>query len=279
MSDTNLEIPESIQRAKARKALFATAFEPALPQTYTNRYEIKYLIPATQLPLVHRALGEILEPDANNGSRGGYYNHSIYFDSPEYRYYTEKNEGNLERTKPRLRFYRPEITSAPKAISLELKGRHDRIVKKSRCRIDAATADALLKDADPAAVLADNIDDVSNEFCYLAHKFNLQPCVTVLYRREAYFSNLYKSVRVTYDSNLLCSLSTQSMIPVDSYVETLPAGYVVVEVKYNDQIPKILLSRLNALGLQQKTFSKFAISLERSFEQLRRHKIRPHTTI
>ena len=275
MSSSELQTLEQIQHSESTQETTVSAAMPPLAQTYTNRYEIKYVLPATRMPHVRSVLGELLVPDANNGSRGGYYNHSIYFDSPDYRYYTEKNEGILARTKPRLRFYRPEITAAPAAISLELKGRSDRIVTKKRCRIDSCTADALLNNPDPAVVLADNIDDASNEFSYLAHRYNLQPCVTVLYRREAYFSNLYKNVRVTYDSALLCSLSTQSDNPINSYVETLPAGQVVVEVKYNDQIPKILLSRLHALGIQHRTFSKYAVSLERSFEQLRSHKFRP----
>jgi len=269
MSSSETNMPAAIRHKHAHLASPSSTAEPPLPQSYTNRYEIKYLVQANQMQQVRRVLGELLVADANNGTQGGYYNHSIYFDSPDYQYYTEKNEGHLVRTKPRLRFYRPAITAAPAGISLELKGRYDRIVTKKRCRLDTATASALLLDVDPAAVLADNIDDVSTEFCYLAHRFNLQPCVTVLYHREAFFSNLYKSVRVTYDSALLCSLSTQPLTPIDSYVDTLPTGHSVVEVKYNDQIPKILLSRLHALGIQQRTFSKFATSLERSFEQLR----------
>lgn len=279
MSSSDLATPNPIRREHRQKVAPPAPAEPLLPQAYTNRYEIKYLVPATQMHQVRSVLGELLVPDANNGSQNGYYNHSIYFDSPDYRYYTEKNEGDLVRTKPRLRYYRPAITSAPGAISLELKGRYDRIVTKGRCFVDAATAESLLNDADPAAALSDNVDAVSKEFCYLAHRFNLQPCVTVLYHREAFFSNIYKSVRVTYDSGLLCSLSTRSLNPVDSYTDTLPTGQVVVEVKYNDQIPKILLSRLQYLGIQQRTFSKFAISLERCFEQLRSRQFRARRPI
>ncbi|CAN0456863.1 unnamed protein product, partial [Ectocarpus fasciculatus] len=109
---------------------------------------------------------------------------------------------------------------------------------------------------------------------YLSDRFNLQPCVTVLYHREAFFSDLYKSLRVTFDSGLLCSLATHSEILSESYIHGLPGGETVLEVKYNDQIPKILLSRLNALGLQQRTFSKFAVSLERCFDQFRSRRFR-----
>ncbi|WP_422369141.1 VTC domain-containing protein [Pelagibius sp.] len=247
---------------------------PALPQAYTNRYEIKYLVAARDLAKVRHAFEGLLEGDANNGDNGGYFNHSIYFDSPHYRYYTEKHEGQLARVKPRLRFYRATAYAPPSAIYLELKGRYDRIVAKRRTRLDMATAEALLRGNDPAAAMAHNGDAVAKEFTYLAHRFNLQPCVTVLYHREAFFSALYKSLRVTFDSGLLCSLATEPLNPLESYQQGLPNGETVLEVKYNDQIPKILLTRLNTLGLQQRTFSKFAVSLERCFDQFRSRRFR-----
>lgn len=247
---------------------------PRLPQAYTNRYEIKYLVAPRDLPKVRAALAGLLEPDANNGTAGGYFNHSIYFDSPHYRYYTEKHEGQLARVKPRIRFYRPAVGAAPLATFLELKGRYDRIVAKRRVGLSQSDAQAVLTAANPTAPLAANNDVVAKEFTYLCDRFNLQPCVTVLYHREAFFSALYKSLRVTYDSGLLCSLATHSNIPTDSYIPGLPGGETVLEVKYNDQIPKILLNRLNALGLQQRTFSKFAVSLERCFDQFRSRRVR-----
>jgi len=169
-----------------------------------------------------------------------------------------------------------------RTIKTLVEGRQDRIVVKRRCVLDLQTAYALLVSADPGAVLANRFngrddchnDPVANEFIYLSQKYNLKPCVSVLYHREAYFSNLYKSLRVTYDSALLCSLSTTTDIPVDSYIEAMPDGQVLVEVKYNDQIPGILLRRLHALGMQQRTFSKFAVSLGRCFEQFRSGRIR-----
>lgn len=258
-------------RAAARQG---TAAAPPLPQAYTNRYEIKYLVAARDIAKVRRAFDGLLEADANNGANGGYFNHSIYFDSPHYRYYTEKHEGQLARVKPRLRFYRPTVYAPPSAIYLELKGRYDRIVAKRRTRIDMATAEGLLWGNDPAMALAGNSNAVAKEFTYLAHRFNLQPCVTVLYHREAFFSALYKSLRVTFDSGLLCSLATEPLNPLESYQQGLPNGETVLEVKYNDQIPKILLTRLNTLGLQQRTFSKFAVSLERCFDQFRSRRFR-----
>ena len=69
---------------------------------YTNRYEIKYRVPVRRLPEIEREIGDFLIRDVNGDQNGGYYNYSVYFDSPDYRYYTEKREGELTRIKPRI---------------------------------------------------------------------------------------------------------------------------------------------------------------------------------
>ena len=98
--------------------------------------------------------------------------------------------------------------------------------------------------------------------------------MTVLYHRAAYFSDLYRNLRITFDSAVQCSLATGTINPADSYLECLTNGEIVVEVKYNEQIPKIVLNRLHTLGMQQRTFSKFAVSLERCFTQYRDRRYR-----
>ncbi len=59
--------------------------EVAAP-VYTNRYEIKYLVAPERLPEIDASLGEFLRRDVNGVHDGGYYVHSIYFDSPDYRF-------------------------------------------------------------------------------------------------------------------------------------------------------------------------------------------------
>jgi len=79
---------------------------PAAPveaRAFTNRYEIKYLLGASRLADVQAALKDFLRLDANGSRDGGYYVHSIYFDSPDMRFLREKFEGDLIRVKPRIR--------------------------------------------------------------------------------------------------------------------------------------------------------------------------------
>ena len=112
--------------------------------SYTNRYEIKYLVPAHRMPAIRKSLEEFLTRDRNGFHDGGYYCHSIYFDSPDHYFYQEKREGDLVRIKPRIRSYRASPDTPPATLFLELKGRYDRIIAKRRSPISRETADRLL---------------------------------------------------------------------------------------------------------------------------------------
>ena len=231
-------------------------------QTFTNRFEIKYLLDTRDLPEIQQGLRGFLEPDVNGVHSGGYYNHSIYFDSPDYRYYCEKREGTLIRIKPRVRVYRTERGDDPKGIFLELKGRHGRVVTKRRATIDRKLAEQLLGRGplDLNGHAADN--SALGEFLYLANRFRLGPCVSVIYHRSAFFGAFYPNVRVTFDRVIRCSRDTTLDTPDDSFIPTVPANKMVMELKYNDKLPLMLLRRIHSLGLNQATVSKFALSLE-----------------
>lgn len=236
--------------------------------TYTNRYEIKYLAAARAVPEIEKGILDFLEPDKNGSGIHGYYNHSIYFDSPDHHFYMEKREGDLVRMKPRVRFYRPSPEAPPKAAFLELKGRYDRIVAKRRAPIGLDLAERLLSDSliEPDRLAMES--SAVREFFYLAHRFRLAPCVTVLYHRAAYFGTFYPNVRVTFDRVIRCSRTFGLDNSDDALLYALPPDQLIVELKYNDKVPRLLLRRFNCLGLEQATFSKFAVSLERTHKEM-----------
>lgn len=236
-----------------------------------SRYEIKYLIDAAQLPEIRDALVGFLRLDVNGFHSGGYYIHSIYFDSPDYHFYREKLEGNQIRIKPRIRSYRTSLDGPPAGMFLELKGRFDRIVDKRRSPIDAGLAERLLREAPTAGGDWVNGSSVLGEFQYLSHRFCLTPCVTVLYHRTPFIGAFYSDLRITFDRLILSSLTTTLDAPSEDFVQVIASNQFVMELKYNDKIPRPLLNRLNGLGLQQHTFSKYATSLQRCFRQINGH--------
>jgi hypothetical protein len=209
-----------------------------------------------------------LRLDANGTGDGGYYVHSIYLDSPDLVFLREKFEGQLTRVKPRVRTYRTSLDGPPAATFLELKGRYDRIVEKRRCPIDRSLAKMLLTGTPVHPNGWSGKDTVLGEFLYLSHRYRLIPSVSVLYHRTAYFGAFWPNLRVTFDRLLLCSPSTGLDTPSDDFVQAVPCGQTVMELKYTDKVPLSLLRRINSLGLQQRSFSKYAISVERCFRGL-----------
>ncbi len=241
---------------------------------YTNRYEIKYLAEVRRLPEIQQEIGDFLIGDENGDEQGGYFNYSVYFDSPEYRFYSEKREGELVRIRPRIRLYRLATDSTPTGVFLELKGRYDRIITKRRVPISIGLAESLLT-AGPAWVSDQDMrSSVMGEFRYLSDRFALVPCVTVLYHRTAFNAAFYPNLRITFDRMIQCSLATALDNPEHAFVDAIPPNWFIIELKYNVTIPRMLLERFHSLGLQQGTLSKFAMGLEQSFQYHRRPFVR-----
>ena len=232
----------------------------------SHRYEIKYLVSAERLPAIEASLRGMLTLDPNAQSGNGYFPHSIYFDSPDYRFYREKREGELVRMKPRIRSYRPGPDAPATVFFLELKGRYDRAVIKRRVPIDRDRAQRLLDNGASDLGDAAASSSVLAEFQYLAARFRLEPRVTVLYHRTPYYGTFYPNVRVTFDRLLQCSPATTLEAPSDDFAFALPANHLVVELKYDNKIPRLLLERIHALGMEQRTFSKYVAGIERCFE-------------
>ena len=237
---------------------------------FTNRYEIKYVVKTQRLEEIRQALLGFFEPDEWAAPSGGYYNYSIYFDSPHYDFYSEKREGNLVRIKPRIRLYRATPDAPASNIYLELKGRYDRIVVKRRDRLTQDLAGAMLSSSGAALFTDSDLESPALcEFAYLQEKFDLSPCVTIRYRREPLNAVFYGNVRVTFDTMIQSSLLTSLDNPDDSFTDAMPFNWFMLELKYTDVLPRLLIQRLNALGLQQLSVSKFALGLEACYGDLR----------
>jgi len=239
-----------------------------LPTAFTNRYEVKYLVEMRRIDEIKAKLSDFFEPDPYAAADRGYYVYSIYFDSRRYNFYSKKREGQLTRIKPRIRTYLRAPQAASEVFFLEIKGRHDRIVLKRREAIHRDTVEALLRGSYGKFGPRELESPTLGEFVYLAERDSLVPCVTVLYRREPFNAAFYPGLRITFDTRLQASLATRFDLPQRAFSESIPFNYFMLELKYNNKIPRLFLDRLNQLELKQLSVSKFAISLESCFDSL-----------
>lgn len=227
-----------------------------------QRYEIKYLLEHNAVPALRSRLLQYMKPDPHMAGGDGYFNHSIYFDNHHFHFYLEKHEGFLSRIKPRLRAYRLSPTSQPTAYFLEFKNRADRTVFKERTRVSRELARRLLKPSSLEFTSEIECSAVLSKFYYMEKRHGLLPQVAVLYRRSAFYSELYPGLRITFDTRLQSSWSTATDSPPPAFRYALPPNQLLLEIKFNDKIPNIVLRDIKAFELQQVTFSKYAICLE-----------------
>ena len=199
--------------------------------------------------------------NADQNSRG-YFNHSIYYDSLRLRNYLEKHEGMLSRVKPRLRVYRPTPDAKPTAYFMELKNRSDRVVSKQRTKIGPELADSLLR---PQSLeYSDGIasSDVLNRFYYMVKRYGMTPQVAVLYHREPLQSDYYPGLRITIDSRLQCAMELSLDAPPAAFRYALPPNTCILELKFNQKLPRLVAEDVGHFALTQVTFSKFAQGIE-----------------
>ena len=236
-----------------------------LHRTFTNRYEVKFLTSRSRAERLRDTVGEIFTVDENIGDMSGYYNYSIYFDSPRYYFYREKQEGLISRIKPRLRTHLPTLDAHPDQWFLELKGRHDRTVQKRRLPVSHDTAESLVRGGN-------HVENDSHEtlldFEYLWTRLGLRPAVSVLYYREPFNSPFFSDVRITFDYRISGSQDFALDGRRDRREFIIPPSDVLVELKYTRTIPRLVMEMFRRNDMRPVTFSKYALCLEACIDRL-----------
>ncbi|NIY75179.1 polyphosphate polymerase domain-containing protein [Thalassospira sp. HF15] len=236
-----------------------------LHRTFTNRFEVKYLVSQKKALDLRDALGDLFVTDENTQGQSGYFNYSIYFDSPRYYFYRQKLEGQLERVKPRLRAHLPSLAAKPDQWFLELKGRHGQTVQKRRAAIDLISAQGLV---DGENFVADGELEALRDFEFMWLRLALRPAVTVLYFREPLNSHIFPNVRITFDHRISGNLDFNLKNAGQRMDFITSPSEVLVELKFTDSIPRLVMEIFRRLEMKQITFSKYALCLESCIDKL-----------
>jgi len=234
----------------------------AQPTLHFQRFEFKYFLPRHQARQLAAALLPHMVWDPNVGARGFYPVNSLYFDSPDYACFWDKEAGVPDRKKMRLRYYGGEL--APDTpVYAEIKRKQDSLIIKDRIPLlaeDCAGADFEEKIRELARLEKDN--GFLQELAWFVKRNALRPKVHVRYERRALFAKRDKRFRVTIDENI-----TSQIQPVFGQAprsrprrRIYPHG-VVVEVKYNNVLPAWFHRILQTFELQRLAYSKYCNSV------------------
>ncbi len=223
-----------------------------------HKMEYKYLVSYDKLNLLRTKIMPFLDKDKNLGeNQDDYTVRSIYFDSPNFRYYYEKVEGIKARKKFRIRTY-GKNTDAP--FFVEIKQKNINSVKKHRLELDKKKIQDIF--------FNENGYEFRNSPYlekYLHHFYRsmLKPTLLVTYEREAYFSRFNPSLRITLDKNLRSILFPEysDFIEENRYEYALK-GLFIVEIKFFNGMPAWLRNIIRDFNLKRQAVSKYVICLE-----------------
>ncbi len=230
-----------------------------------NRFELKYLLPLRQAEAFKQALSAYLSPDKNGNGEGRYNITSLYYDSPDLRFYWEKMNGIKFRRKLRIRQYETGAAlSAESPVFVEIKQHLDRVTQKRRVLLPYKDALYLCDQREiPQHEPADKafIDEVYT----MLWQYNLQPVSLIRYDRSAWIGSDYDiGLRITFDTNLTYSTGQQNLHQVQPSLPMFPPDWVIMEIKVNERIPYWLTELVAAHNLQLTRVSKYCRSIELS---------------
>lgn len=220
----------------------------------TGRYrnELKYSIDYSDYLALRQRLRPIMKPDAHVRADGRYTIRSIYFDNFSDKALREKLNGVAKREKFRIRYYNDDlsyITLEKKMKYNDLCLKQDALMTESACRmLLEGQLDWMLSDPSP----------LIQELYVKMKGSQLRPRVLVSYTREPY---IYApgNVRVTFDSNIRTTLWHNRFLEpqVRDICATDTPGQLILEVKYDDFLPDIILDLIQSDRVRQQAFSKY----------------------
>ena len=219
------------------------------------RHELKYQISFADYLAIRQKILPIMKVDKNTDDNGRYFIRSIYFDNIDDKALREKINGVQKREKFRIRYYNDDLSF----ISLEKKMKQNNLCRKLSEEITEDECRSILDDK--IDWLMEHPSELVREFYCKMKMQQLRPGVVVSYLREPY---VYEAgnVRVTFDSKIRTSLYHKNCL--ENEIEDIPAtdspNQIVMEIKYDAFLPKVIQSLVQTDGIRQQAFSKYRMS-------------------
>lgn len=227
-----------------------------------NRYEIKYLMPEAHLPELRQRLSSRMAVDANTGGKAERVS-SVYYDTPDLRFYWEKIEGLKFRRKLRIRAYgEPAGIDDDATVFVEIKQRTNRVTQKRRVALPYKHA-LTLCNGQPVPQELEIRSAFANEVLAMVTSFDLQPTAVTTYLREPYVGiDADIGMRITLDHRV-CGRNRDFDLSMESENKFLiPQHLSIVEIKANERVPTWFTDLAAELELTTVRISKYCKVIE-----------------
>ena len=238
------------------------------PRTHLhfNRYEFKYILEPSLRAEIERELNFFmaLDPYVAQKPNKKYTVRSLYFDNKSYTHYFDKVDGQLTRSKFRLRTYTRD-PGEPCATFLEIKGRHNNIVFKHRTPIQLPEGGCFADQEGDTVTrilnLAQPGDELERFRFELLRRF-IEPVMLIDYRRRPYVSRLDPEFRVTFDEQLSGQATDQLFPDQSTFRRSVLLGKTVLEVKFRYHVPSWFHRIIQSYELNRVSISKICKGIE-----------------
>jgi len=231
-----------------------------------QRYELKYHIPRSMIPKIRELARPHVEHDVHCRDLPGkaYTVRSIYFDSKDLGFYFEKLDSVCVRKKLRVRTYNLPRDRA--AAFLEIKRKIGRLGRKERLMLDLEKVNDALNGKDPQETLPDlgnGERQMLDRFRFNLKTSRLDPVVLVVYEREAFIGRTNDRWRMTLDQNIR-SLINPSMDQIfeEEQLQAFEDRYFVLELKFDDFMPRWMTNLVSRLNLRPQAYSKYVKGID-----------------
>lgn len=214
------------------------------------RHELKYIITYPQYYELLGRLKPFMQKDGNLPE--GYLVRSLYFDDMYNTAYYQKEAGDFRRCKYRIRIYN---NCRDGIIKLEKKSKISEYIAKTDENITPDEFYALLEGR--PQFLLEGTPVMQDWYAAMRTKL-LSPAVVVDYIRDAYICH-EGNVRITFDKELRAGLEFDILNPALVTVPAMSGGVLVMEVKFDDFLPKHIKTLIQPAASAHMAVSKYIL--------------------
>ncbi len=241
-------------------------------QDRLERHELKYFVRPHELDAAREMLAPFMQPDpyARRCPDGRYTVRSIYFDTPDLRFYHEKLAGIKVRKKLRVRTY--NCRGADSIAFFEIKRKVGNAVRKERVRVPYEQAVQLLDPQRPSWSVRSELEDVRfshaaratlERFFFLMSYLRLRPTVLVIYDREPFVGRVDPRSRVTFDCRVRSAIRPEmEEIFAERDLRYLTNRKQILELKFDRVMPQWLRPLTRRLNGSHRAISKYCHGID-----------------
>ena len=215
------------------------------------RHEYKYIINAKQESILQIKTMGVMQRDPHVCEDGSYMVRSAYLDDIHDTCLSDNLNGADPRSKFRIRYYNDDTGR----ILLEKKSKFRSMCLKDSCSLTPEECERFLSGEVPD--VTENMPENKKKLFTEVRLRGLIPKVIVTYERVPF---IYSggNVRVTFDRNITSSDEVNSFMSGD-YAErpVMPCGHSVLEVKWDEVMPRHIKDVLKTESLNWTAFSKY----------------------